>query len=560
MNKKTKDNQPNQLKIISLGGFGLVTKNMFIYETPKDILIIDCGIGFPDEEMLGVDLVIPDISYLKNKKDKIRGIIISHGHEDHFGALPFLLPQLPKVPIFASKLALAIIERKLKENRVKADLRLVDRKRTLKLGDFEVDFIQVTHSVPETQHMFIKTPYGNIYHGSDFKFDWTPIDKTNIEVEKMVEASEQGVDLMLSDCLRSEREGYTDSEQALTEIFEREIAKAKGRFIVTTMSSNISRLKTAIDVSRASGRKIALVGRSIIEIIKIARRLGYLDLPKEDEINLRKVNNYPDEKITLLVAGSQAQAGSSLDRIASQTHHNIRIKPKDFVVFSTDYIPGNESSMQTAIDLLMRQGAEVSYMDISEDLHVSGHGARGDLALLINLVKPKFLLPIGGGFRQMKQYSLLAQRIGYQEDKIILPSSGDMIGVNKEKTGIIGQFEARDVMVDGLGVGDVGNVVLRDREILSQEGVVSAVVMLDKNKMQTIEEPEVLSRGFVYGQIKDGKEILSLAQKEISRIVNGARKGISTRDLKVAIQDSLEKFFYSTTGRRPMVLLTIIEA
>lgn len=538
----------------------MVTKNMFVYETPKDILIVDCGIGFPDEEMLGVDLVIPDISYLKDKKDKIRGIVISHGHEDHFGALPFILPLLPKVPIFSSKLALAIAERKLKENRIRADLRVADRTRPLNLGDFEINFIQVTHSVPETQHMFIKTPYGNVYHGSDFKFDWTPIDKTKIEVEKMVKASEQGVDLMLSDCLRSEREGYTQSEQTLVEIFEREIAKAKGRFIVTTMSSNISRLKTAIDVSLARGRKVALVGRSIIEVVKIGREFGYLNLPKEMEVDIRKINNYPDDKITLLVAGSQAQSGSSLDRIASQTHNDIRVKPGDFVVFSTDYIPGNESSIQAAIDLLMRQGAQVSYMDISEDLHVSGHGARGDLALLINLVKPGFLLPIGGGFRQMKQYSLLAQRIGYQENKILLPSSGDMIGLANKEAKIIGRFEARDVMVDGLGVGDVGNVVLRDREILSREGVVSAVVMLDKNKMKTIEEPEVLSRGFVYGQIKDGKEILSLAQKEISRIVNGAKKGSSTRDLKVAIQDSLEKFFYRTTGRRPMVLLTIIEA
>ncbi len=554
------NNQTGQLKIVSLGGFGLVTKNMFVYETPKDIIIVDCGIGFPDEEMLGVDLVIPDISYLKDKKDKIRGIIISHGHEDHFGALPFLLPSLPKVPIFSSKLALAIAERKLKENRIMADLRAADRTTPLKLGDFEINFIQVTHSVPETQHMFIKTPYGNVYHGSDFKFDWTPIDKTRVEVEKMVEASSQGVDLMLSDCLRSEREGYTQSEQTLVEIFEREIAKAKGRFIVTTMSSNISRLKTAIDASLSRGRKIAMAGRSIIEVVKIGREFGYLNLPKEMEVDIRKVANYPDDKITLLVAGSQAQSGSSLDRIASQTHNDIRIKPGDFVVFSTDYIPGNESSIQTVIDLLMRQGAQVSYMDISEDLHVSGHGARGDLALLINLVKPKFLLPIGGGFRQMKQYSLLAQRIGYQEDKILLPSSGDMIGLVNQEAKIIGRFEARDVMVDGLGVGDVGNVVLRDREVLSREGVVSAVVMLDKNKMQTIQEPEVLSRGFVYGQIRDGKEILSLAQKEISRIVNGAKKGSSVRDLKVAIQDSLEKFFYRTTGRRPMVLLTIIEA
>ncbi len=553
------NNQQNQLKIVSLGGFGLVTKNMFVYETPKDILIVDCGIGFPDEEMLGVDLVIPDVSYLKDKKEKIRGIILSHGHEDHFGALPFLLPLFPGVPVFSSPLALAIVERKLKENQVKADLRPINSKQDLGLGDFRVSFIQVTHSVPEAFHIYLRTPYGNVYHGSDFKFDWTPIDKTKIEVEKMVWASGEGVDLMLSDCLRSEREGYTESEQQLIEIFEREIDRAKGRFIVTTMSSNISRLKTAIDASLSRGRKIALVGRSIIEIIKIGRQFGYLNLPEKEEVSLKKINRCPDDKITLLVAGSQAQSGSSLDRIASQTHQNIRIKPGDFVVFSTDYIPGNESSIQALIDLLMRQGAEVSYIDISEDLHVSGHGARGDLSLLINLVKPKFLIPIGGGFRQMKQYSFLAQKIGYSEDKILLPNSGDVVGLSQGQAKIIGQFQARDVMVDGLGVGDVGNVVLRDRDILSREGVVSAVVMLDKNTRKPVQEPEVLSRGFVYGQIKDGRQILSLAQKEINRIISGTKKETNVRDLKVLIQDSLEKFFYRTTGRRPMVLLTIIE-
>lgn len=553
------NNQQNQLKIVSLGGFGLVTKNMFVYETPKDILIVDCGIGFPDEEMLGVDLVIPDVSYLKDKKEKIRGIILSHGHEDHFGALPFLLPLFPGVPVFSSPLALAIVERKLKENQVKADLRPINSKQDLSLGDFRVSFIQVTHSVPEAFHIYLRTPYGNVYHGSDFKFDWTPIDKTKIEVEKMVWASGEGVDLMLSDCLRSEREGYTESEQQLIEIFEREIDRAKGRFIVTTMSSNISRLKTAIDASLSRGRKIALVGRSIIEIIKIGRQFGYLNLPEKEEVSLKKINRCPDDKITLLVAGSQAQSGSSLDRIASQTHQNIRIKPGDFVVFSTDYIPGNESSIQALIDLLMRQGAEVSYIDISEDLHVSGHGARGDLSLLINLVKPKFLIPIGGGFRQMKQYSFLAQKIGYSEDKILLPNSGDVVGLSQGQAKIIGQFQARDVMVDGLGVGDVGNVVLRDRDILSREGVVSAVVMLDKNTRKPVQEPEVLSRGFVYGQIKDGRQILSLAQKEINRIISGTKKETNVRDLKVLIQDSLEKFFYRTTGRRPMVLLTIIE-
>ena len=470
-NKKT-----SQLKLISLGGFGLVTKNMFVYETPEDIVIIDCGMGFPDEEMLGVDLVIPDISYLKNKKDKIRGIILSHGHEDHIGATRFLLPELPRVPIFGSNLTIALVKRKLSEVNVAADLRVIDRRRTLRLGKFNIDFIQVTHSIPETLHIFMMTPYGNIYHGTDFKFDWTPIDGNQIEVEKMVKAGETGVDLMLSDCLRSEREGYTPSEQTLVEIFEREIGKAKGRFIVTTMSSNISRLKTAIEVSLARGRKIVLAGRSIKEIVKIGCQLGYIHLSRQQEISSRRMSKYPPNKITILAAGSQGQTGSALDRIASGEYDDIRVQPDDFVVFSTDYIPGNESSIQSLIDSFMKQGATVSYMDIIEDLHVSGHGAQRELSLLMHLVKPRYLLPIGGGFRQMKQYALLAQRNGYAKDKILLPLSGDIISLEKGKAKIDGHTQTRNIMVDGLGVGDVGNVVLRDRDVLSKEGVVVAVL------------------------------------------------------------------------------------
>ena len=554
----TDDKTSHQLKLISLGGFGLVTKNMFVYETPEDIVIIDCGMGFPDEEMLGVDLVIPDISYLKNKKDKIRGIILSHGHEDHIGATRFLLPQLPRVPVFGSNLTIALVKRKLNEVHVAADLRIIDRRQTLHLGKFNIDFIQVAHSIPETLHIFMTTPYGNIYHGTDFKFDWTPIDGNQIEVEKMVKASETGVDLMLSDCLRSEREGYTPSEQTLVEIFEREIDKAKGRFIVTTMSSNISRLKTAIDVSLKHGRKIVLAGRSIKEIVKIGCQLGYIHLSRQQEVSPRQISKYSPDKITILAAGSQGQTGSALDRIASGDHDSIKIRPDDFVVFSTDYIPGNESSIQSLIDSIMKQGATVSYMDIIEDLHVSGHGAQRELSLLMHLVKPRYLLPIGGGFRQMKQYALLAQRNGYTKDKILLPSSGDIIGLENGKAKIDGHAQTRNIMVDGLGVGDVGNVVLRDRDVLSKEGVVVIVLTLDKETLKSIVKPKVLSRGFVYGEIEDGREILRLAEEEIGKIINKSHQGNNVKQLKYKIQDQLEKFFYKTTGRRPMVLIIAI--
>jgi len=553
--------QNNNLKIISLGGFGHVTKNMFVYETPRDILIVDCGIGFPDEEMLGVDLVIPDIAYLKDKYRKIRGIVLTHGHEDHIGALPYLLPKLPKVPIFGSRLTLALVQEKLGESKLMADLREVNRQKKLSLGsDFKINFIQVTHSIPETLHLFIQTPYSNIYHGTDFKFDWTPIDGTRVEVEKIVEASRQGVLLLLSDCLRSERKGHTLSEHNLIDIFEREIKKARGRFIVTTMSSNISRLKTAIDVSRRFGRRVALVGRSIKKAVKIGRQLGYINFPESLEIKIENVKNHPPRQVTLLVAGSQAQTGSALDRIASGEHRQIKIEPGDMVVFSSDYIPGNESSIQLLIDLLMRKGAEVSYIDITEDLHVSGHGAQDDLSLLISLVKPQFLLPIGGSFRQMKQYALIAQRMGYKKEKILLPQQTDIICVERGRANIGGQIEAREVMVDGLGVGDVGNVILRDRDVLAKEGVVIVVLGIDQNNFSLVFGPEIISRGFVYGQIKDGREILTLAKKEAkAALLDFKNKPANLKIVREKVQNRLEKFFYKTTGRWPMVLVVAVK-
>jgi len=532
--------QNNNLKIISLGGFGHVTKNMFVYETPRDILIVDCGIGFPDEEMLGVDLVIPDIAYLKDKYRKIRGIVLT---------------------IFSSRLTLALVREKLRENKLMADLREVNRQKKLSLGsDFKINFIQVTHSIPETLHLFIQTPYGNVYHGTDFKFDWTPIDGTRVEVEKIVEASQQGVLLLLSDCLRSEKKGHTLSEHNLIDIFEREIKKARGRFIVTTMSSNISRLKTAIDVSRRFGRRVALVGRSIKKVVKIGRQLGYINFPENLELKIDRVKNFPPQQVTLLVAGSQAQTGSALDRIASGEHRQIKIKPGDMVVFSSDYIPGNESSIQLLIDLLMRKGAEVSYIDITEDLHVSGHGAQDDLSLLISLVKPQLLLPIGGGFRQMKQYALIAQRMGYKREKILLPQLSDIICVGRGKANIGGQIRTREVMVDGLGIGDVGNVILRDRDVLAKEGVAVVVLGVDQNNSSLAFGPEIISRGFVYGQIKDGREILALAKKEAkAALLDVKNKLANLKIIREKVQNRLEKFFYKTTGRWPMVLVVVVK-
>lgn len=420
----------NKLKIISLGGFGLVTQNLFIYEYKDDILLVDCGVGFPDEELPGADLIVPDVSYLQKDKKKIKGIVLTHGHEDHIGGLPFVLPKLGKnIPLYGSRLTMALVEEKLAEFGVAARINIVDSDEKINLGVFSVEFVHVTHSIPDTFHLIINTPLGTIYHGSDFKFDWTPVLEAQTEVGKIALAGNKGILLLLSDCLRSEKPGYTLSEAMIEESLEREIRDCIGKFFVTTMSSNVSRWKQAIGVINRHQRKIALVGRSVEKIIKIASHLGYLRMPKEMVIKTRQIKRFRPNKVALLVAGSQAQVGSALDRIAAGEFYDIQIEPGDKVVFSADYIPGNEVAIHRLIDSLSRQGADVSYSEILDDLHVSGHAAQEELALMLALTRPKYALPIGGAFRQMKQYALLAQKMGYKTESIFLPEKNQTIEI-----------------------------------------------------------------------------------------------------------------------------------
>lgn len=546
----------NSLKIISLGGFGQVTNNMFIYETDQDILIVDCGVGFPTGEMLGVDLTIPDISYLFSKKEKIRGVVLSHGHDDHLGALPYILPQLPRLPLFASRWAKALAEDKLKETGLGANIEEVSEGKKVFLGNFAIEFIEVTHSIPETLHLVINTPLGIFYHAADFKLDLTPVmgKPTNQDVIRKV--GRRGILCLLSDCLRAERPGFTPSEKKLEEMFEREIQACQGRFFVTTISSNISRLKQAIEVSLRHQRRLVLVGRSIEKNVNLALKLGYLKFPKNIFLDLREIDRFPSKSLTFLVAGSQAQAGSALERIAAG-EHRVKIEPKDKVVFSTDYIPGNEVQIYDLVDQILRQGAEVTYADNTSDIHVSGHGQQQDLKKLIELTSPRYLLPIGGNFRHMVAYQKAALQIGYQENQVLLPYGGQVVEFfSNGKVSLNKQVEIRTVMVDALGVGDVGNVVLRDRQVLSSEGIVVVIVQVAQGKLDLLEEPEVISRGFVYA--KGSEELLSEAKKEIKKIfIRQQAKGI--RFLRRSLQEVLEKFFYAQTGRQPMVLPVIIE-
>lgn len=550
----------NVLRIISLGGFGKVTSNMFVYETDEDILLVDCGMGFPTEEMLGIDILIPDISYLHPRLGKIRGIVLTHGHEDHTGALPYILPQLPKVPIYASKLTANLVMDKLAEyENIPKLVNVLEPGQPLQLGKFTVESVRISHSIPDSTNLIIKTPFGTIFHASDFKFDFTPVDGILPEIGRIAAAGNDGVLLLLSDSLGSERKGHTPSEKTLADMFEREISNCKGKFIITTMSSNISRWRQAMDTAIRHGRRIAISGKSIDRTIKVATRLGYLKIPQNAFVDPKDVRKLPSHQVCLLIAGSQAQSGSALERVATQDHRDITITPGDKVIFSSDYIPGNESAVQSLIDSLARLGATVVYSGITDDLHVSGHGSQQDLLLMLGLTRPQFALPIGGTYRHMVQYSHLAQNMGYPQQKILLPTPNQSIEIRDGQVKIGPPVDIKNVMVDGLGIGDVGHVVLRDRQHLAEEGIVVAVAEVDQNDLSQILNLEIISRGFVFD--KHNTQLISDATEHIKQLI-GQRRGRldSDRQLRQTIIDGLEKYLYERTHRRPMILPVVVEA
>jgi len=550
----------DSLKIISLGGFGEVTKNMFVYETPKDILIVDCGVGFPEEEMMGVDLIVPDISYLKEKLWKIRAIILSHGHDDHIGGLPYILPQLPKnLPIFGPRWAIALSALKLQEFGMLANLNEINEKSRIKLGDFSLEFIQVTHSIPDTYHIVIKAPVGTIYHAADFKLDLTPVMGKPTAQEKIRAVGKKGILCLLSDCLRAENPGFTPPEAKLEEMFEEEMKNCRGKFLVTTMSSNISRLKQAVDVSRRLGRKVVLLGRSIKENMRLAEKLDYLRFPQGTFIDKKEIKNYPSNYLTLLVAGSQGQIGSALDRIVTQEFDLIKIQPGDKVVFSTDYIPGNETAIYRLIDNIYRLGGEVVYQDIHSNVHVSGHGSQEDLGKLMKMVNPRFMIPIGGNFRHMVAYQKLAINKGFKAQQVLLPDYGEILEFFPGgKVKISQKIEIHNILVDTLEGKDVESVVLRDRKVLAGEGMVLVVIVLNKQTYFFQKEPEIITRGFIYP--KENNDFFCQTKNRIRQVIKKIRgREVDKQFIRRKIQNELERFFFKTTSRRPMVLPIIIE-
>lgn len=544
-----------KLKLIPLGGVGNVTKNMYVYETDKDILIVDCGVGFPDEAMPGVDLVIPDITYLEDKINKIKGIVLTHGHDDHIAALPYILPKL-KCPVYTRKLTAGLAQTRLKEFNLNFPITTIDENQPIRLGNFTIEFVHVTHSIPDASNLIIDTPAGIFYHGSDFKFDWTPVDGKFSDVQKIARAGSKGILCLLSDCLRSEKPGYTLSERMIEDTLEKEIRECSGKFIVTTQSSNISRLQQAINVAIRHNRQICFVGRSLDQNVEVAAKLGYLNFPEKFIVQVDKVSKIPPQNLCLIVAGSQGQPGSALARIANREHKHIKITPGDVVVFSSDPIPGNEEEVYSLIDTLTEVGAKVSYSDILDSLHVSGHAASSELMLLIGLAKAKYVMPIGGTIRHMKQYSLLAQKMGYGEKNILTISNGDVVIFENGQARLGEKIEVKNVMVDGLGVGDVGNIVLRDRKHLAEDGIVLIVVPISQTNGQLSGEPDIISRGFVY--MKEAGELIDGAKNIVKKSVS-EEKVFNWQFIKKRIEENVEQYLFDKTQRRPMILAVIVE-
>ncbi len=549
-------NQP--LRIIPLGGVGDVTKNMYVYETDKDIIIIDCGVGFPDEAMPGVDLVIPDITYLRDKKDKIRGIIITHGHEDHIGGLPYIWPEL-QAPIYTQKLTAGFIRAKFTEHNLpKNKIMEVKIDQRLELGDFRVSFYQVSHSVPDSTGVVIRTPQGLIIHQADFKIDWTPVSGQVTDVGKAAELGNEGVLLLLIDCLRVDKPGFNKSEKSIEDTFEKAASETSGKVLITTTSSNVSRMQQAINVAYKLGRKVAVVGRSFENNFQVARDLGYLKVPPGIIIASDALSSFAPNKVLVLIAGAQGQSDSSLSRAANEEHKQVKLREGDSVIFSADPIPSTESAQYALIDSLSRLGINVYYSAVTSDLHVSGHAALEELRLMVNLIKPQFLLPIGGTFRHMVAFAKMVEGMGYDKKQVIEAEDGDMVEVKGGSIKLDGKVDVQNVYVDGLGIGDVGHVILRDRQKMSEEGVVVVVISVDQHTGQPVSEADIISRGFVFEEM--AKDVLQDAKRVVrDSLQKHIHKGSDWRFVRKVIEGSLEKFLYQATGRRPLILPVVVE-
>ena len=549
----------SKVKLIPLGGLCEIGKNITAIEYEDEIIVIDCGLSFPDNEMYGIDLVIPDISYLLENREKVKGIFITHGHEDHIGALPYILKEI-NVPVYATKFTLSLIESKLIEfNMVSScSLNEITLKEPIKTEHFACEFIRTCHSIADSCSLAITTPQGVIFHTGDFKIDYTPVDGEVIDLQRISEIGKRRVLLLMADSTNATREGFTISETIIGQNLTRLFRNAKGRVIVATFSSNVHRVQQVINSSITYGRKVAFSGRSMEKISQIAMDLGYLKVPKNTIIKLDDIHKYPDNKVTIITTGSQGEPMSALSRIASGSHKNIGLKEGDYIIISASPIPGNKKLITKLIDILISKGAEVIY-DAMEEVHVSGHACREELKLIHSLIKPKYFVPVHGEYRHLKEHAELAKSLGMDEKNIFLLDNGDVLELTGKKAVKAKSIHTGTVYVDGSGVGDVGNIVLRDRKVLSQDGILTAVLAIDKESKEIISGPDIISRGFVY--VKDSNDLLSEATTLIEREVENclANDIVDWYSIKSKIKSSLGQFLYTKTKRKPMIIPVIVE-
>ena len=545
----------NKLKIIPLGGLGEVGKNMMVLEYGRNIIIVDAGIMFPENDMLGVDLVIPDFGYLHDKKDLVRGIIVTHGHEDHTGALPYVLQEI-KAPIYATKLTRGLIEVKLKEHKMLEDVELntIQAGDSITIGPFHIEFFHVCHSIPDGVGLAIDTPVGLIVHSGDFKFDHTPVDGKPTDIAKLAELGGRGVLALLSDSTNAERPGFTPSERVVEEAFDDVFREAKGRIIVATFASLISRIQQVVNCAVRHGRQVAIAGRSMVENAAMAQKLGYLEIPPGVLIKLKDVDKLPPHKVVIIATGTQGEPSSALARMATGKHPQIKVVPGDTVIISAHAIPGNEEMINRTINRLFQRGADVVYEKIAP-VHVSGHASQEDQKLLISLIKPKYFVPIHGELRHLTLHARIAQELGIPASNTLVVENGYILEFDRESGRIGERIPGGYVFVDGALVGDVGPMVMRDREILARDGFVIAVIRLSKKTGEPIGRPEIITRGFVF--VPDAQELIGDAQDRILRVLAkgaGGRVAIGNR-----VRDELAKFLYSETKRRPMIIPVVIE-
>ena len=556
--KKKADNAP-QVRIIPLGGLGEIGKNMTAIEYENEIMIIDCGLSFPDDDMFGIDKVIPDFTYLTENRRKIKGLVITHGHEDHIGGIPYLLKEI-NVPIYGMRFPLGLIENKLREHGLKAVMHVVEAGQTFKLGrHFKVEALRITHSIADSMCLSITTPAGRIFHTGDFKIDYTPVDGNPVDFARLAQIGSEGVLLMMADSTNVLRRGYTPSERVVGRTLENIFRRSDRRIIIATFSSNVHRIQKIIDLALLCKRKVAISGRSMVNVVDLAKELGYIKIPSNMLVDLNKAKNVPDKELVVITTGSQGEPMSALARMASSDHKAIKIKPGDMVILSSSPVPGNELTVSNVVNQLVEKGAEVIYSDIA-DTHVSGHACQEELKLMHSLIRPKFFMPVHGEFRHLKTHAELAHLLGMPEENIFLLENGDSLTVSKNSAFITRHVaEAEGIMVDGLGVGDVGNIVLRDRRLLSESGLIIVVAAIDRQTCTLVSGPDIISRGFVY--VRENEDLIDGACKVADKMLDEclSKNMKDWNGLKTAVREGLRKYIYSKTKRSPVILPIFLE-